>query len=213
MRDAIVDKLRTTLAGAIDDECKVLYVVAEARKLLEKYPVDPAPFALKLYFHWALHIDLSHQATTRPFLERVDAYVESVLAGSVNIVEEHRMLRDFVLFDTFRSQFIQFLTAYDLPQEICEQEPRWNEFLKNYSGIIEDGSLSCRAGNNFKFITDVVFTKGQSREGEYVFPFDMSWRIGLLDGRTMTVDVSASQHAYGKMISNKITLLQPGIVG
>ena len=49
MRDSIVDKLRTILAGAADDECKVMYVLAEARKLLEKYPVDPAPFALKLY--------------------------------------------------------------------------------------------------------------------------------------------------------------------
>ena len=196
MRDAIVDKLRTTLAGAIDDECKVLYVVAEARKLLEKYPVDPAPFALKLYFHWALHIDLSFAGTTRPFLERVDNYVESIFAGSRDILEEHNMLREFVLFDTFRKQLAEFLTAYDLPQEIREQEPRWHEFLKNYSGIIEDGSLSCRAGNNFKFITDVVFTKGQSREVDStVFPFDMSWRIGLLDGRTMTVDVSASQHS------------------
>ena len=78
MRDSIVDKLRTILAGAIDDECKVMYVLAEARKLLEKYPVDPAPFALKLYCHWALHIDLSHPMTTRPFLERVDRYVESI---------------------------------------------------------------------------------------------------------------------------------------
>jgi hypothetical protein len=37
MRDSIVDKLRTILAGAVDDECKVMYVLAEARKLLEKY--------------------------------------------------------------------------------------------------------------------------------------------------------------------------------
>ena len=206
MRDSIVDKLRTILAGAVDDECKVMYVLAEARKLLEKYPVDPAPFALKLYCHWALHIDLSNPMTTRPFLERVDRYVESILAGSVNVNEEHRMLREFVYWDTFRDQFAQFLTAYDLPREICEQVPRWSKFLKSYAGIIEDGSLCCRAENNFAFIRDVVFTKGRSRTDDNFIPFDLSWRIGLLDGRTMIVDVSASPYPDDEEISNKITL-------
>jgi hypothetical protein len=194
------------LGGAVDDECKVMYVLAEARKLLEKYPVDPAPFALNLYCHWALHIDLTRAGTTRPFLERVDRYVESILAGSLNIIEEHNMLREFVFLDTFRNQLAEFLTAYDLPRLICEQDARWNEFVKSYAGIIEDGSLSCNAGNNFKFIREVVFTKGQSRTEDAFIPFDLSWHIGLLDRRTMTVDVSASQYPYGKMISNKITL-------
>lgn len=206
MRDSITHKLRGILSGEVDDECKVLYVLAESRKLLEKYPVDPAPFALKLYCHWALHIDLSHPMTTRPFLERVDGYVESILAGSVNIIEEHRMLREFVFLDTFRNQLAQFLTAYDLPRGICENEPRWNEFLKSYAGIIDDGSLSCSAENNFKFIHGVVFTKGQSRAENTFIPFDLSWHIGLLDGRTMTVDVSGSPYPDGEMISNKITL-------
>jgi hypothetical protein len=156
MRDSIVGKLRTILSGPVTDEVKVLYILAESRKVLEKYPVDPVPFALKLYCHWALHIDLSFAVTTRPFLERVDNYVESIFAGSRDILEEHKMLREFVLFDTFRKQFAEFLTAYDLPREICEQEPCWNEFVKSYVGIIEDGSLSCRAENDFKFIRGVV---------------------------------------------------------
>jgi hypothetical protein len=212
MRDGIVEKLRTILAGDVNDECKVMYVLAEARKLLDKYPVDPAPFALKLYCHWALHIDLSFQGTTRPFLERVDKYVESIFAGSLDIVEEHRMLREFVLFDTFKNQFAEFLTAYDLPREVCDEEPRWNQFLANYVAIIEDGSLSCRTENHFKFVRDVVFTKGRPRSEDTLMPFDLAWHIGLLDGCTMIVEVSASQHPYGKMISNKITLLQPEIV-
>jgi hypothetical protein len=205
MRDSLIDKLQTILTGAVNDECKVMYVLAEARKLLEKYPAEP-PFALKLYCHWALHIDLTRAGTTRPFLERVDGYVESILAGSLNIIEEHRMLREFVFLDTFRNQLAQFLAAYDLPPTICEQEPRWQDFLKSYAGIIEDGSLSCSVEIDFKFIRNVVFAKGQNRSHDAFIPFDLSWRIGLLDGRTMTVYVSASQHPYGKMISNNITL-------
>jgi len=35
MRDAIVKKLRAALSGPVDDECKVVYILAEIRKLLE----------------------------------------------------------------------------------------------------------------------------------------------------------------------------------
>lgn len=206
MRDSIVEKLRGVLSGAVEDECKVTYILVESRKLLDKYPVDPVPFALKLYCHWALHIDLSHPGTTKPFLERVDTFVGSVLAGSNDLRDENRMLRDFLFMDTFRNQFIQFLKGYNLPNEICDQESRWNEFLKHYAGIIEDGSLSCTSADNFEFIREVVFAKGRDRAEESYIPFDLSWRIGILDGRTMTVDVSALPHPNGQMISNVISL-------
>ena len=206
MRDSIVERLRVVLSGAVDDECKVTYILAQSRKLWEKYPIDPAPFALNLYCNWALHISLTHPKTTRQFLERVDAFVESVLAGSNELREEDRILRDFVLMNTFRNQFIEFLKGYGLPTVICEQESRWYEFLKHYAGIIEDGSLSCRSSDEFKFVREVVFAKGRDRVGEAYIPFDLSWRIGLRDGRTMTVDVSASPSPNGQMIFNNISL-------
>src|SRR6266446_3118137 len=109
MRDAIVEKLRAVLSSGIDSECKVVYVLAEARKLLETHPTDPEPFGLKLYCHWALHVDLDSPGTTLPFLKRVDEYVASVLAGNTDIILEHRMLEEFVLLNTFREQFKRFL--------------------------------------------------------------------------------------------------------
>jgi hypothetical protein len=148
VKESIVDKLRLVLTSGINDECKVLYLLAESRKLLEKYPSDPIPFALKLYCHWALHIDLTQPRTTLPFLKRVDGFVASVLAGNQDILGEHRMFREFVFLDTFRQQFAQFLKAFDLPTTVCDEDPRWHELLKNYAGVIEDGSLSCKAETN-----------------------------------------------------------------
>ena len=58
--NAIVDKLRAAISEPVDSECKVVYILAETRKLLETYPPDPLPFALKLYCHWALHVDLEN---------------------------------------------------------------------------------------------------------------------------------------------------------
>ncbi len=72
MKLAIVEKLRAILDDAVDSECKVVYVLAETRKLLETYPPNPFPFALKLYCHWALHVDLESRGTTLPFLQKVE---------------------------------------------------------------------------------------------------------------------------------------------
>ncbi len=206
--DSIIGKLRAALSDAVDSECKVVYVLAESRKLLEKYPPDPIPFALKLYCHWALHIDLKFSKTTLPFLERVDKFVDGVLAGRLNVVEEDRMFREFVFLDTFRQQFGEFLRAYDLPTPVCDEDPHWHEFLKNYAGIIEDGSLSCKAEpNSLKLVSEVVFTKGRPTTWDSYLPFDLSWNIVLLDGRTMIVDVNAAALPGGnQMISHGIRL-------
>src|SRR6266571_5397278 len=94
--DAIVRKLRTTLARAVDTEAKVVYILAESRKLLDTYPSDPSPIALKIYCHWALHVDLTLPGTTLPFLTRVDEYVASVLVGGKDLTKsatEYRCVR------------------------------------------------------------------------------------------------------------------------
>lgn len=207
MEEAIVMKLRAALSGGIDSECKVVYVLAESRKLLETCPPDPMPFALKLYCHWALHVALDNPRTTLPFLQRVDKCVASFLAGNADIAEENRMFREFVFLDTCREQFKQFLQAYDLPTDICDDNSRWHEFLKNYAGVIEDGSLSCQAkALPLTLVDKVVFTRGRSATSESYIPFRLSWNIVLLDKRTLTVEVEASAINGSEGIFSKIHL-------
>lgn len=208
MQESIVTKLKSILNEGINNECKVVYLLAECRKLLEKYPSDPTPFALKLYCHWALHIDLYHPKVTLPFLQRVDAYAESVLAGTTDFLGEHRMLREFVFLDTFRQQLKDLLKTYGLPTEVCDKNDYWQEFLKHYAGVIEDGSLSCNAnGQPLKLVKEVIFTKGKSvpNQGFYI-PFGLAWTIVLLNGKKLTVEVNASAPNGNEMIGSKITL-------
>src|SRR5665213_891151 len=131
MKDAIIAKLRSVLDN-VDSEYKVVYILSGCRKLLETYPPDPMPFALKLYCHWALHIDLDKPNTTLPFLRRVDTFAANVLDGTDNSVEEHRMLLEFIYLHTFRQQFGQFLKTLDLPSAVCEDNSRWHQFLEYY---------------------------------------------------------------------------------
>jgi len=139
----------------------------------------------------------------------VEAFAASKLAGSTDIVAEHRVLREFVFLDTFRQQFRQFLNAYGLPTELCDEDFRWHEFLAHYAGVIEDGSLSCTAkGTSLKLVQGVVFTKGTPTKEweESTTPFNLSWTIVLLDGRRLTVEANASITDDGAMISHSTVL-------
>jgi len=206
MEKSIVQKLRPMLSAAVDSECKVVYVLAESRKLLETHAIDPEPFALRLYCHWALHVDLDHPKTTRAFLEQAEKYAASVLAGSQDIVQEHRMLREFVFLDTFRQQFRKFLDAYGLPTAVCDDDKRWHEFMTHYAGVIEDGSLSCSAKTQpLTLVSKVVFTKGKTVQDHYT-PFALAWTIFLVDGRKLEVEVRASAPKGNEMISWVVTL-------
>ncbi len=208
MEEQIIEKLRAALSSEVDSECKVVYILCESRKLLEKYPPDPVPFALKLYCHWALHVDLTFPRTTAPFLERVDKFAADVLADKPNVAEQHQMFREFVFLDTFRQQLRQFLKSYDLPTAVCDEDPRWHEFLKQYAGIIEDGSLSCQGKTGgLRLVREVIFTKGGPKTSGTYIPFDLSWNIVLVNGRTLTVEVNAAALPDGnEMILHSIHL-------
>lgn len=130
MKDSIVEKLRSALDSGLDNEFKVFYVLGESRKLLEKYPSDPVPFALLLYCNWALHVDLDRPKTTLPFLQRVDQFAASVFAGKdADIVLEHHVFREFVFLDSFRAQLKQLFNTYGLPMAVCDEDDRWHDSL------------------------------------------------------------------------------------
>ena len=71
----IVSKLNKHLSQSVETECSVVYLLAEVRKILEKDTQDPETFALRMYCHWALHVDLTYRNTTKHLLEKVDIFV------------------------------------------------------------------------------------------------------------------------------------------
>jgi hypothetical protein len=203
--NSIVMKLNAVLAEPVDSECKVVYVLCEVRKLLEHVPAHQRPFALNMYCHWALHVELHGKDTVTPFLQQIDAYVDGVLVGPEDFGASNRMVRDFVFLDTFRSQLRDFFQTNGVGTELTDDDARWNEFVRHYAGVIEDGSLSIRAQNHgLKHVKQVTFVKGRDAIGEFAqIPFDMMWSVALLDGRNLDIDVNArpAQNGAGQMIA------------
>ncbi len=207
MKQSIVEKLRATLTDGINSESKVVYLLAESRKLLDEWE-QTVPFAVRLYINWALHVDLDHDNTTAQFLKRVDSYVASFLAGNSDIVLEHSMHREFILFDTFRNEFRAFLIHYGLPTDVCDKD--WREFVKHYIGVIEDGSLACK-GTGLRLIDKVVFRKGERVEPGAIMPFNLLWDIFKGKNKIMTLEVNAVNLANGELMHSFSVRLEPGI--
>lgn len=200
MEESIVRKIRHALEGPLDSECKVVYILAESRKLLDSARHDHGSFALRLYCNWALHVDLDFPATTLPFLRIVEKYAKSVLDGCKDIVEENRMLGEFAFLESFRREFEEFLRSHRLPTDVCTDRKRWHEFLTYYSGVIEDGSIFCKAQTDeLKLVRGVVFKKGREVPG-YHLPFGLIWTIIFRDGRKVEVEVKASSPQGHDMI-------------
>jgi hypothetical protein len=122
------------------------------------------------------------------------------------MVLEYHVFREFVFLDSFRVQLKQLLNAYGLPTALCDEDERWHEFIKHYAGIIEDGSLSCDGKNlPLKWVRKVVFTKGHPQPDSHV-PFELSWQIDLLDGRSLLVSVHTAAPSGVEMMVHGITI-------
>lgn len=192
MTKDIISKLRDHLSRPINTECAVVYLLAEVRKILDKVQQEPKPFALWMYCHWALHVDLTHSRTTLTFLKPVDDFIVNTVAGfepddSYQMLDSHRLFCDLIFLDTFRSQLRQFLQDHDhLPTELCDRDDWWFPFLSAYAGVIEDGALSSETAKNdgLRAIEKVVFSKGRMPiAADGLFDFIVQWDVVLKDGR------------------------------
>ena len=125
-----------------------------------------------------------------------------VLVGPENIDLSFDTVHEFILLNTLRSQLRELLIRCDLPTSLTNHDQLWNQFVTYYAGVIEHGTLSCSApGPTLKHVSQVTFTKGRGRMGE-LLPFNMAWRVALLDGRTMDVDVSARLGTRGQPLAS-----------
>jgi len=198
MTKDIISKLKTHLEHRVETECGALYLLAEIRKLLERDDPKHQSFALWMYCHWALHVDLSGLDTTKQFLLPIDALVFNKISGFggdpfYNPLTEDLLFRELIFLDTFRDQLKAFLMQYGLPTEICDNEDSWFSFVEAYAGIIEDGSLSISSDNTpLKAIKKVVFCKGGVPiAADSIFSFVIQWDIVLIDDRIFRMGFEA----------------------
>jgi hypothetical protein len=218
MTKDIVSKLAGLLSDPVDSECRVVYLLAEVRKLLERDDPQHTMASLWMYCHWALHVDLESPKTTEGFLERVDRWVTHTVAyltptGLWTFGEEYNLFKDFIYLNTFRHQLRVFLAAYKLPTTLCSDDAWWKRFIQEYGGVIEDGSLSAVGEKStLKAVEKVTFEKGAELTTDHHVPFVIQWTIQLKDGRTLKTSVETVPGAAGNMTSHGLEIVNNGFV-
>jgi hypothetical protein len=178
MQNAIVAKLEKHLAGSMDSEPDAVYLMCEVRKLQEYDDPSRKPTPLRMFAHWALHVDLTSKGTTEPFIKRVDDVVSDFLSGAVTskgLADQHALIEEFASFDTFRSELGSFLQMHNLPTAICDDDARWFKFLEAYMGVVEDGALLCPLNT----VTGVRFSTTASFMRPSNTSFAAKWLISL----------------------------------
>jgi hypothetical protein len=214
----IVGKLAIFLSEPVDSECKVVYLLAEVRKLLERDDRERKMASLWMYCHWALHVDLESPKTTEGFLERVDRWVTNTVAyltpiGPWTFGEEYNLFEDFVYLKTFRRQLRVFLAGYELPTTLCRDNALWNRFIREYGGVIEDGSLAAVGKKStLAAVEKVTFEKGVELTTDHHVPFVIKWTIQLKDGRTLKTSVETVPGVEGNMTSHGLEIVNNGFV-
>ena len=178
MRNAIAEKLRQHLASPVNTEPTAVYLLCETRKLLEHEDPSRTPTPLRMYCHWALHVDLTGRGTTEPFVKRVDDVVSNLLNGILtgdSLKAEHALVAEFASFDTFRNELRDFLLRNTLPTDLCDRDDRWFGFLEAYAGVIEDGSLLC----SLNTVDGLTFKKRQRSVTPGNLSFAPTWVVSL----------------------------------
>ena len=221
MVDKTVEKLRAHLGTPINTECAVVYLLSGVRKLIER---DGSPhgtsFALKMYCHWALHLNLDSPRTTQEFLDSVDKFVlKNVFPGNsptwpagyeddgtFSFMDEHYLFREFVYLDNLRRDLKNFLSKYGLPVTLCDDDGTWFAFVAAYASVIEDGQLAIKGkANALKAISKVVFKKGgRPLIASPQMQFVIEWNVHFEDGRVAKFTGEANSN--NRMMSHGIHL-------
>jgi len=216
MTNDIIEKLRKHLVGGVRTECRVVYLLAEIRKMLEDEKPNPRPLALWMFCHWALHVNLSRSGTTSHFLHRIDAFTinKNIRGlpepdGKFSFIDEHNLNKDLLFLGNFRQQLRDFLQSNKQSTRLCDNDKSWFRFLSAYAGVMEDGTLSIEGANNLRVVDKVTFTKGRSLSKDHHVPFTIQWDIHLKDGRIVRMDLKTVPGAPAKsnMYSSGLTLI------
>lgn len=201
MEKSIVEKLRAFLAQPVDSECKVVYLLCEVRKLLERS--DNRPPALWLYCCWALHVELKKKPTLE-LLNKIDTLLENHRKRDLDQEElrmQHELFRELLFFDSFREQLRELLRFYDVPQTICDDE-NWRTFLRHYVRVIEEVPLSCQVQpNTLKHVARAIIRVGSSLStNPNPYP---SFRIEVTGpkGSRVSIGVKLSEGSLGSVMS------------
>ena len=169
MKHDITDKLNIELDQEITSERQVVYILVEARKLLEQQNTLGQFRAFKLCSDWAVHPKLQGP-DAQMILRHFDAY-ETEHQNSGTTVAEFQLkpLHDFMTYTTFRAEFIEALSPHGVEVGRLASDAFWQHFIQHYTSVIQDCPLEA-IGNNTQLVSHVWGLAWPAAKANAIYP-------------------------------------------
>jgi hypothetical protein len=205
MREEIVGKLRDELRKGIGSEAQAVYLMAEARKILEHDSDEKVYPALYLYCNWVLHTELE-RGFAKQIITLFDDIYEPREAGSPKVPDslckEMHALTDG---EALRQQLTDFLDRNKLPTYITANNDWWRLFFSHYASAINNTPLRLQGTGRFVRQLVVKTSKAERRAGNLgsnIVPFrdafNLTWIITTLTGEEqMAMSVTFPEDWFG----------------
>jgi hypothetical protein len=141
MRGDIVEKLNCELNEPIREERQVVYILVEARKLLEQQGTLENFRGLKLCSDWAVHPKL-RGPDAQQILAFFNAYEAEYAKSGVTIAEfQPKPLKDFLSLTSFREEMMASLQPHGVEVDRIASDGFWKPFVQCYMSVIQDCPL------------------------------------------------------------------------
>jgi hypothetical protein len=139
MKDEVTYKLTDFLnkRQGFSEECEVVYVLVELRKLLEHYGAD-VPL-LKFYSDWALHTKKERNKSIRDVAKSLlkDA-IDEIRAKGLQPLAHSSPIIEFAHGDHFAMELQKFLLQHGLPASLTLDRDCWLSFVNLLIKVPED---------------------------------------------------------------------------
>ena len=187
MKPDIVAKLAEELRHDIRSERQVVYILVELRKLMQlngDTGEKSRYYALEFYCDWAVHPTLDRPGAQR-IVKRFDKY-QALVEEMTNASDGQKITADMsflgelgntLRLSKFREQLGGYLNLHGLDSTIAGDDGKWANFLRYYSGVIEDCPLKC-SDPGLKFTDEVVVKVIDVKPpgtAEWVLVIEWSW--------------------------------------
>lgn len=169
MKHDIATKLNIELHQEIVSERQVVYILVEARKLLEQQESLRHFRAFKLCCDWAVHPKL-WGPDSQMILKYFDAYETEHQKSGVTVAEfQLQPLHDFMTYRRFRAEFIEALSPHDVEVDRLSSDAFWQSFIQHYTAVIQDCPLEA-INNNTQLVSHVTGLAWPKEMADAMYP-------------------------------------------
>ncbi len=136
MKDIILKKISKELESGIDTEAKVLYLLAEIRKILELSNYKGG--VLYIFCNWVLHSKLDHKKTINYFSNKFEPCINNKSNSKEvekNILSNHR---DFFKLKELKIELYDFFIQKNLQHNLINNPSQWINFVKLLLEILKE---------------------------------------------------------------------------